>query len=210
MKKIVAVVALAMLSACSTITKVEGEQVVNQRLAVQVTDAWNKVALVQQQPYETWTQEGIPLDHLRFWGGIRAGQPLLTPPRQPVAVNTSSSQGTPGAPAPSDTKAPRVPTFAAGMPADQLVRLFETLYANDGSLVTMGKVEPAVFAGENGVRFEFALVRKSDDVQLRGVGWASVRNDELFAATFVAPRLAFFPRLLPKAESIIRTARIKS
>jgi hypothetical protein len=31
----------------------------------------------------------------------------------------------------------------------------------------------------------------------------------LFAATFAAPRLAFFPRLLPMAEAVVKTARIK-
>jgi hypothetical protein len=37
----------------------------------------------------------------------------------------------------------------------------------------------------------------------------SVRKNELFAATFVAPRLAFYPRLLPKAEAVVRSAEIK-
>jgi hypothetical protein len=31
----------------------------------------------------------------------------------------------------------------------------------------------------------------------------------LFASTFVAPRLAFFDRLLPKAEAVVATARIQ-
>jgi len=46
-------------------------------------------------------------------------------------------------------------------------------------------------------------------VQLAGVGWAAVRRNELFAATFVAPRLSFFARLQPKAEAVVRTLRIK-
>ncbi len=72
----------------------------------------------------------------------------------------------------------------------------------------MNKVEPAVFAGEPGVRFEFSVARKSDDVQFKGVGWVAVRQGELFAATFVAPRLSFFARILPKAEGVVRTAKI--
>jgi hypothetical protein len=44
---------------------------------------------------------------------------------------------------------------------------------------------------------------------LNGVGWVSQRKGELFAATFIAPKLSFFPRLLPKAESIVRTAQIR-
>jgi hypothetical protein len=83
------------------------------------------------------------------------------------------------------------------------------MYSMDGSLVKVTRVEPSSFAGEKGIRFEFSVARKRDDVQLLGVGWVSVRKGELFAATFVAPKLAFYPRLLPKAEGVVRTAQIK-
>lgn len=195
MKKILIVFLAALLAACTSIVKVEGDQLVNNRMAVKLSDAWNKVSLAgSQQPFDMWTQEGLTLDHLRLWAAIRSGQALMT--QAPGSV-------------PAGKKAPRIPTYTAGMQPDQLVNLFETLYSADGSIVSMTKVEPAVFAGEKGVRFEFAVTRKGDDVQLRGVGWVSVRKDELFAATFVAPKLTFFPRLLPKAESVVRTAQIR-
>jgi hypothetical protein len=73
----------------------------------------------------------------------------------------------------------------------------------------MTRIEPGQFAGEKGLRFEFSVARKRDDVQLLGVGWVVVRNQELFAATFVAPKLAFFPRLMPMAEAVVKTARVK-
>ena len=170
---------LAFLSGCMSITKVEGEQVVNNRMAVKVTDAWNKVSAPgTKQPFVMWTQEGLRLDHLRRWAAVTPGQALLVRPAGSVPVGQ---------------KAPRVPTYEAGMQPDQLVSLFEVMYSADGSIVSMTKVEPAVFAGEKGVRFEFSVTRKG----------------ELFAATFLAPKLSFFPRLLPKAESIVRTAQIK-
>jgi hypothetical protein len=110
---------------------------------------------------------------------------------------------------PAGQKAPRTPTYTAGMQSDQLVNLFEVLYAMDGSIVTMNKVEASNFAGEKGVRFEFSVTRKGDDVQLRGIGWVAVRKSELFAATFVAPKLSFFERLSYKAEAVVKTATIK-
>jgi hypothetical protein len=184
-----------LMTGCASVVKVEGEQVVNQRLVVKVTDAWNKLTTGGQgQPFEAWTQDGLMLDHLRFWAAIKPGQTLLVAPSVPVG---------------SGRRAPQVPTFRAGMSADELVALFELVYAADGSLVTPGKVEPVRFAGEAGVRFEFAVVRKSDGVQLRGVGWVAVHQGVLFASTFVAPRLAFFGRLLPKAEAVVATARIQ-
>ncbi|WP_457278621.1 hypothetical protein [Polaromonas sp. P5_D5] len=195
MKKLLILLAFAFLSGCMSITKVEGEQLVNNRLAVKVTDAWNKVSPPgTKQPFDMWTQEGLTLDHLRLWAAIKPGQALLVRPAGSV---------------PAGQKAARVPTYQAGMPLDQLVNLFEIMYSADGSIVSMTKVEPSVFAGEKGARFEFAVTRKGDDVQLNGVGWISQRNGELFAATFLAPKLSFFPRLLPKAESVVKTAQIK-
>jgi len=195
MKKIILAALITVLAGCgTTIVKVEGDQLVNNRMRVRVTDAWNKVSLVNnKQPYDIWTQEGMALDQLRLWAALPSGQSLV--------VSTQST--------PSGQTAPRLPTFMAGMQPDQLVNLFEVMYSVDGSLVTMNKVEPTVFAGEKGVRLEFAVMRKSDGVQLNGVAWAAIRKGELYAASFVAPRLSFFPRLVSKAESVVKTAQIQ-
>ncbi len=196
MKKLLALLLITALSACTSIVKVEGDQVINNRMAVKLSDAWNKVELPgNQQPFEVWTQEGLTIDHLRFWAAIGNNQEMMKRP--------------PGASVPQGGKAARIPSYVVGMQPDQLVSLFESLYAADGSIVTMRKVEPTVFAGEKGVRFEFSMTRKSDDVQMHGVGWAAVKKNELYAATFVAPRLSFYPRLLPKAENVVKTAQIK-
>lgn len=194
MKKILLIALALIVSACTSIVKVEGDQVINDRMMVKVTDAWNKVTLPgSDQPFDLWTQEGFPLDQLRFWAAIKPGQALVAPPTKNSA----------------DVKAQRVATFNAGMTRDQLVSQFEIMYAADGSLVNVTKVEARPFAGENGVRFEFTVARKGDDVQMMGVGWASVRKDELFAATFVAPKLSFFGRLLPRAEAVVSSAKIR-
>jgi hypothetical protein len=201
MKRIATLLLALSLAACTTVARMEGDQVVNERLAVHVSSAWNKVSDPWEvTPYDTWTQEGLPLDHLRFWGGLHPGQPLMVKP----AVFSRAE----------DAKEPRVPSFRQGLTPEKLVSLFEELYATAGT-VTITKVEPAMFAGQKGVRFEFDLARRRDDLDMRGVGWISVREDptygeELYAATFVAPKLAFYPRLLPKAEEVVKTARIKA
>ena len=182
-------------------SKVEGEKVVNERLVVNVPGAWNRlVDRSEQRPYESWTQEGIPLDHLRLWAGLRPGQPLLT------KWSTYSRA--------EDAKEARVPTFRTGLTPEKLVSLFEEVYATAGT-VSITKVEPTVFAGQKGVRFEFTLARRSDDLDLRGVGWVAVRPDpqwgeELYAASFVAPKLSFFERLLPMAEEVVKSARVRA
>jgi hypothetical protein len=200
MKRLLACALALLLAACANVSRIEGEQVVHGRLAVQVGSTWNRVSDPWNvPPYDTWTQEGIPLDHLRLWGGVRPGQPLVIKD----AVYSRAA----------DAKDPRVPTFRQGLSAEQLVSLFEEVYARAGP-VTITRVEPTVFAGLKGVRFEFALARRSDDLRLRGVGWAAVRPDatwgeELFAASFVAPRLGFYDRLLPMAEAVVKTARVR-
>jgi hypothetical protein len=201
MKRWWMLVAVLLLAGCANVQRMDGEEVVNQRLAVHLTSAWNRVSDPWDvDPYDTWTQEGIPLDHLRLWGGVRPGQPLMTRP----AVFSRAE----------DAKQPRVPTFREGLTPEKLVRLFEELYATAGT-VTITKVAPAEFAGQQGVRFEFTLARRKDDLNMLGVGWVAVKPDpmwgeELYAATFVAPKLSFFHRLLPMAEEVVKTARIKA
>ncbi len=183
----------ALLAGCASVVKVEGEQTLSGRLALRVGAAWNKFSVPgSQQPYESWTQEGLVLDHLRLWPGIRSGQPLMS-----------------AAPAPAGQKAPRVPVFRAGMAPDQLANLFEVLYAWDGSQVQVTRIDPTTFAGQPGLRFELAIVRKHDELQVAVVGWVAVRGDELFAMTYAAPRLGFFPRGRPGVEAIAASARLR-
>jgi hypothetical protein len=200
MKRLAVLLLAVVLAACASIEKMDGDQVVNGRLLVHVPGAWNKVVdRMEVPPYETWTQEGIPLDHLRFWGGVRPGQPLMIK----YAMYSRAE----------DAKEARVPTFRQGLTPEKLVSLFEEFYSTAGT-VTITKVEPALFAGQKGVRFEFDLARRRDDLDMKGVGWVATRPDpvygeELYAATFVAPKLAFYKRLLPLAESVVKTARVK-
>jgi hypothetical protein len=97
--------------------------------------------------------------------------------------------------------------YKSGMQAADIVALFERLYSRGGSTFTLEKVAQAAFVGGSGYRFEFSSIRRADDVRLRGVGWFAVRNDELWAITYVAPRLAFYPAGIGEAEAIARSAR---
>ena len=195
MKRLLLLLLAMVLAACTTIAKVDGEQLVNDKLLVRVPQAWNKIQDPwSDEPYDTWTQEGMPLDHLRFWGGVRSGEPLMAKPKVFLVRD--------------DQKEARVPTFRTGMAPDKLVSLFEELYATAGT-VRLTRVEPALFAGQKGVRFEFTLARRWDDLHMKGVGWVAVKDDQLYAATFLAPRMSFYDRLLPLAEAIVQTARIK-
>lgn len=180
------------LAGCASIAPVEGERIVGGRLVVQANPAWNQLSAPQdKQPFELWTQHGFGLDQLRLWGGVRDGQPLLTPP--------TPAQG---------QKAARVPTFRATMEHDQLANLFEVLYAADGSQVQITRMEPARFVGVRGVKLTFNVLRQRDDVQLSGVVWMAVHQGELFAVAYTAPRLGFFSRGVQGVESMVGSARV--
>ncbi|MFN5939094.1 MAG: hypothetical protein ACK44C_01820, partial [Polaromonas sp.] len=60
MKKLVAVLLVLSLVACTSIVKVDGEQTIRNRMSLKLADAWNKVQLPNdRQPFDVWTQEGL-------------------------------------------------------------------------------------------------------------------------------------------------------
>lgn len=189
MKKIAALSLALILSACTTVTRIEGEQRLGNRLSLTLPSAWNKFSQPASVPFEVWTQDGIMLDQLRIWAAVKPDQALIIKP---------ASDG---------TKAAKAPVFKPGLRPDQWVALLEMTYASDGSTVNVDKVEPSTWAGMKAVRFEFSMTRKHDDLAFRGVGWATEQDQHFFAAVFTAPRLHFYGQLLPKVEAVVQTAR---
>jgi hypothetical protein len=162
----------------------EGEATVGGAMVVTADKGWNRMVVVDR-PWTAWTHDGAVIDELRFWAAIPEGQPI----------------------APPDNREQRPLSFRHTMQAHDLVALFASLQARDGSAVTLEKMEPALFVGVPGVRFHYSVLRSSDDMRLAGVGWAAVRGEQLYAMTFVAPRLAFFARHEAQVERIARSAK---
>ncbi|MBZ8141070.1 hypothetical protein CLD22_14300 [Rubrivivax gelatinosus] len=182
----------ALLAGCAGPSFVEvapGETVIKNRLAVTAGRAWNRFdSSAESNLHPVWTHDGFALDTLRFYVGLKAGDLL--------------------APTPSDKDGTKPLAYTAGMAPQDIVGLFESMISRDGSSFTLDKMEPASLAGQPGVRFEYTSVRKGDEVVVRGVTWFAVKNGELFALAFAAPRLGFFPRVLPEVEAIVRSARL--
>ena len=155
-----------------------------------VETPWNKFERGQADNVPTWTVEGVTVDALRFFVAIQDGQPI--------------------APTPSGGKAVAPLTFRKSMQPAEVVALYQSLLTRDGSSFTLDRIEATDFVGTRGFRFDYSLVRKVDDVRLRGVAWAAVRNGELFVIQYSAPRLAFFPKHIAKVEAIARGARVKA
>lgn len=166
-----------------------GEQTVRDRLLLTVDKPWNQFEQGLGDNTPTWTQEGISVDALRLYVGLKDGALI--------------------APTPAQDKAAKPLAFKSTMQPAEVVALFEALVSRDGSSFQLDRLAPQAFAGGNGFRFDFSSVRKRDEVRLRGIGWGVVRNGELFLMTYTAPRLAFFERHLPSVEAMARSARIK-
>jgi hypothetical protein len=167
-----------------------GETVVKDRLVLQVDKPWNQFASgAFGEATPTWTREGVTVDAVRFYVGLKNGALL--------------------APTPTEPKGQKPLAFESSMSTTDVVALFEALYSRGGSSFTLERVQPMPFAGGPGFRFDFSSVRKLDDVRLQGVAWGTVRNGELTVITYTAPRLAFFERHLPSIQSIVASARLK-
>jgi hypothetical protein len=179
------------LAGCAQVSQVAtGQVVVRQRLIVDVEKDWNQFEFTLDDGTPTWTQDGIAVDALKFYVGLSSGDLLAPTPTQP--------------------KGQQPLAYKADMQASDIVALFERMYSRGGSTFTLDKVVPTTFVGTDGYRFEFSSIRKADDVRLRGVAWFAVRGAQLWAITYTAPRLAFFPAGVPSAEAIARSARIKA
>jgi len=188
-KNIVVAAILLALGACATVDKVDkGDRTVGERLQIVVEGPWNHLNIPGLGPAQVWTMEGITVDELKLYAGIKDGQLIHGQTQTPNAKNFS---------------------FASSMKPDEIVALFEGALTRDGSKFQLLKLEPAQFAGQAGFRFEYALTRKIDNVLLSGLGYGTVHKGELFAILYSAPRLTFFARHRERVEGIVKSATLK-
>jgi len=185
------VLALVLLAGCAQLSKVSsGDVAIRQRLLVRVDNPWNQFDRIAGDTTPTWTQEGISVDTLRFHVALKDGELI--------------------APTPPEPKGQKPLAFKASMQPSEVISLYEAYYSRGGSTFKLEKVGPATFIGQPGFQFEFSSVRKTDEVQLRGMGWGAVRNGELFVITYTAPRLGFYQRGIGSATAIAKSARVAS
>ena len=187
--RIVTALLCVALTGCAAVAKMEsGEQTIGGRLVVHLDGAWNHVTTPGIGPAHTWTMEGLPIDQLRIYAGIKDGEPVHPPDSSGKRKNFS---------------------FRASMQTEDIVAMFEGMMTRDGSVFRLNKLEPISFGGQKGFRFEFSLTRKVDSVELAGVGFGTVAKGELYAMLYAAPQLGFFARHQRSVERMARSARLK-
>ena len=190
MRRFACVVLLGALAGCVSVAKVDkGDHAIGSRLVVVIEGPWNHVNLPGFGPAQTWTMEGLPVDQLLLYSGIKDGE----------AIHATGLG--------SENK--KQFKFRATMQADEIVSLFEGMLTRNGSRFKLTRLAPVDFAGQRGFRFDYALTRKVDNVQLLGVGYGTVNKGELFVIVYMAPQLVFFPRHKERVEQMASAARLK-
>jgi hypothetical protein len=176
------------LSGCAAMAKIEpGEVKLGEAMTATPDSAWNRLAIGTPKNTEVWTSDGLPLDRLVFYVGIADGEPLA-----PLRERSDR----------------QIPKFRAAMPAHEIVEMYEVFASYDGSTFQRGKLAPAQFASSEGFRFEFARVRKGDELDMRGVAYAAVRGGKLYMLVFEAARTHYYGKHLARAEAVARSVRI--
>jgi hypothetical protein len=186
--KVLPLLVVALLAGCASVAKVEtGKRTVGERLVLTLDGAWNHVNAPGLGPAQVWTMEGMPIDRMLIFSGVKDGEPV------------HESRGA----------TPRRFVFQARMQPDEIVSMFEGAIMSEGSSFKLLKMEPTIF-GTKGFRFEYATTRQYDHVQLLGVGYATVDKGELFALLYFAPRIEFYPRYRPRVDGIAQSAKLKN
>ncbi|OGA43001.1 MAG: hypothetical protein A3G24_25245 [Betaproteobacteria bacterium RIFCSPLOWO2_12_FULL_62_13] len=189
MKRLTIALCALTLAGCVAMAKVEtGDRAIGDRLAVKLDGAWNHLEAPGLGPAQTWTMEGLPIDQLLLYSGIKDGE----------LVHAGGAGGK-----------QKDFAFRSNMQAHEIVAMFEGMLTRDGSSFRLVKLEPSSFGGLKGFRFDYVLTRKVDNVVLSGVGYGGVSKGELFAILYMAPRLGFFARHAPRVERIVQSARVK-
>ena len=190
MKQLALALLLGVLAGCVSIAKVErGDRAIGARMVISIEGPWNHVNAPGIGPAETWTMEGLPVDRLLLYSGIKDGESIYATGQESSSVKRFS--------------------FRANMQPDEIVSLFEGMLTRDGSRFKLSGLAPFDFAGQKGFRFDYALTRKVDNVRLLGRGYGTVSRGELFAIVYMAPQLAFFARHKDRVEHMASAVRLK-
>jgi len=183
MRKAIVTFATLLLAACASFfTAVgPGQVTVKERITVSTSSPWNRYDVSASDFGEMWTTDGLPLDNLWFYAGIPDGDPLKRT---------------------YDSRQKKLPKFQATMTPNEVVEMMETYITSDGSTFKLERLTPVPLAGGPGFRFDFRTLRKHDELELRGVAFATIQRKKLYMMLYTAPATYYFKKNLARIEAI--------
>lgn len=150
---------------------------------------WNKLSIEPGKRAEVWTLDGEQLNDVTFYGGIKPGEPL---------IRERSKKRKP------------LPKFTSATLLVEVPELVEATYRTEkeiGDFTVTGSA-PEMFLGQKGIQFTYAYVDQ-DNLPRKGEGRAALVKGSLYMATFDAPRLHYFDKVLPDYRALIGSAVIQ-
>ena len=193
MKTTLALAAALSLSACATYGLVPANQTVTAAkrfCVVTPPTAWNRMPrtpdMLPQE--ENWTQNGVVLDSVSFFGGVESGGALTRQRRK------------------ADQQ---VPVYRAGMTPPELTGMVESYYRVKGGITqfTPTTVEPIPFLGTTGIAMDFDYLT-GDDVRRKGRAVMAEVGGRLYLMTLDGTRSHYFDAARPDFDAMVASARV--
>ena len=191
MKKVILILLVGLLSSCANVVKIEsGEFKVSEHMSLTLTGAWNQLKAPSLKPAIVWSMEGVTVDQLLIYSDIKEGDTLV-----PNGL--------------FDSEKNKKFIFHSTMDFSQIASLFEAKFTADGSIFNLDKIEPKVISKQKGVKLEFSVIRKTDNVKMQGLAYCVVFNNQLYALIYQAPKLTFFKRYQEDVEKMASTIIVR-
>lgn len=173
----------------STRRAAETYKVASSTMQVTPETPWNRWSHRDTSYTEKWTLDGLGLNELAFIGRLKDGKTLF---RQP------------------DRRYDPLPKFRSNMLATDIVELFETSarIVLKSSMFETTAAEPATFAGQPGVRFDYRYTIQDEEVVRNGEAYAAIVNGRLYLMSFEAPAIYYFERDRDRFRRLVATAQI--
>jgi hypothetical protein len=163
--------------------------VANSMITVTPSRDWNSLSVKLGKNAETWTLDGENLNNVTFFGAIAPGMPLYkerNKKREPLPKMRK------------DTLLVDIPELLEGT-----IRAYNSI-----AIFSITSSEPAKFLGKDGIRFSYKYV-DNDELPRLGEAVGTIIDGKLYMASFDAPRLNYYDRVLNDYRALVSTANLK-
>ncbi|WP_333585743.1 hypothetical protein [Phenylobacterium sp.] len=186
-----AVAASLLLASCASIASVPAGPVSVGSAQAQLGREWSDITLLtpdRSKKVKLLTIDGPLLNRLYISDGLAPGDYIVR----------------------ASAKERPTPTIRSGMSASERMEFVADSLAAGGLLrVETSRPAPATIDGHAGVRFDISA-KSAEGLDIAGVAVAVQAGDKTYVAIFVAPAEHYFAALLPEAERVFSSLKLKS
>jgi hypothetical protein len=163
--------------------------VANSMITITPPRDWNSLSIRPGKNAETWTLDGENLNNVTFFGAIAPGMSLYrerNKKREPLPMMRK------------DTLLVDIPELLEGT-----IRAYNSI-----AIFSITSSEPAKFLGKDGIRFTYKYV-DNDELPRLGEAVGTIVDGKLYMASFDAPRLNYYDRVLNDYRALVSSANFK-